>query len=75
VAFLRLTNRKGIIYKFAYILNNRIQKDMLKILSHPILIEEPNHFYDFIEYLKFFRLDKEFKEVLNKVHKLIQYNN
>jgi hypothetical protein len=74
-AFLRLTNRKGIIYKFAYILNNRIQKDMLKILSHPILIEEPNHFYDFIEYLKFFRLDKNFKEVLNKVHKLIQYNN
>ena len=48
---------------------------MFKILSHPILIEEPNHFYDFIEYLKFFRLDKDFKEVLNKVHKLIQYNN
>lgn len=74
-SLLRLSNRKGLIYKVAYILNKRIQKDISKILSHPILIEDSSIFYDFEDYLKFFRLDKDCKETLNRIYKLIQYNN
>ena len=73
-SLLRINTRKGLIYKFAYILNKRIQKDIYRLLSHPILIEDSSIFYDFRDYLKFFRLDKDCKETLNKIHKLIQYN-
>lgn len=73
-SLLRINNKKGLVYKFAYILNKRIQKDMFRILSHPILIGDPSCFYDFEEYLEFFRIDKDYKETLNRIHKLIQYN-
>ena len=74
-SLLRINTRKGLVYKFAYILNKRIQKDISRLLSHPILIEDSSIFYDFRDYLKFFRLDKDCKEALKRVHKLIQYNN